>query len=119
MCWIIVTVLFVHWFGMHWIVHWFGGEENLAHGQSTTAASSTSTASSPVGTDDGWRRTAKGWEYLASQSDDPLGNPHTIATLPSVHLALSQIWPAAAAACMILLIAGLPDQKNETAGKSE
>lgn len=90
---------------MQCFIVWLGGEEIVARGQAVgTVQSVTANAR-----DDGWRRTAKGWEYLPADQS----KPKMKSFLPTVHIAPSQVWPAAAAACMILLIAGLPDSRAD------
>lgn len=106
---IIVTILVIHWLGMQWFVTWLGDEDAFAHGQTKQPADSmvaAVSAATPVKLDDGWRRTAKGWEYLPAKA----ATDQRI-TLPTNHVSPSQLWPAAAAACMLLLIVGLPDKK--------
>jgi hypothetical protein len=49
---------------------------------------------------DGWRRTSVGWEQL------PPPPPPVLRYTPSRHITLSQAWPAAWAACMLLSIIG-------------
>jgi hypothetical protein len=48
---------------------------------------------------DGWRRTSVGWEQLPPP-------PPVLRYTPSRHITLSQAWPAAWAACMLLSIIG-------------
>lgn len=109
---IVVTILVIHWLGMQWFVTWLGDEEAFAQGQTEHTADSmvaAASAATPAKLDDGWRRTAKGWEYLPAKADTA-----TRIRLPTNHVSPSQLWPAAAAACMLLLIVGLPDKKATT-----
>lgn len=101
LCGIVVATLVLHWLGMQCLVTWLGGEDSIAHSQTTLPANAI---------DDGWRRTAQGWEYLGDRN--PSHNSTLRKVLPTVHVSPSHVWPAAAAACMILLIAGLPDKKS-------
>lgn len=51
---------------------------------------------------DGWRRTAQGWEWLPASGEEK--NPREV---PSEHVAVAQVWPAAWAACVVLSVFGL------------
>ena len=101
MCLLVFAVLVLHWIGTQCIVNWLGGEGALVRGQDVSPANSHS--------DDGWRRTARGWEYKMNETAP---RPSVITSAPSKHISPYQFWPAAAAACMLLLISGLPDTKN-------
>lgn len=107
-CALVLGILMIHWLGMQCFIIWLGGEEATAHGQSIA----TTRPSDQF--DDGWRRTSKGWEHLATASSEAV-NERSVEqdSMPSVHVSPSQIWPAAAAACMLLLIAGLPDKREK------
>ena len=119
-CFIVLVILASHWLGMHWFVSWMGGEASLAHGQTEheqTVLDQTvngQVANAPS-VDDGWRRTAKGWEYLPHEAAHPIAG----ASLPTMHWSPNHFWPAAAAACMLLLIAGLPDDKSPAIKSAE
>ena len=68
--------------------------------------------------DDGWRRTANGWEcvYPISLSGSGLQNQKGVPDdcgAPSQHLGLAQTWPAAWAACIALAILSLANWKSE------
>lgn len=99
MCLIVLVVLVLHWIGMQCIVNWLGGEGQVAHAQAVSTSNSMP--------DDGWRRTARGWEYNMNESNEAPG----FQASPTRHISAFQFWPAAAAACMLLLITGLPDTR--------
>ncbi len=103
---LILLVLALHWLGMHALVAWLGGEASIANAQPPSALRNPPIAESAI--DDGWRRTAKGWEYKMSESPEATHQ----TTFPKLRSSAMQIWPAAAAACMMLVIIGLPDPKG-------
>lgn len=51
---------------------------------------------------DGWRRTAQGWEWLPAGGEEK-NQPE----VPTEHVAVAQVWPAAWAACVVLSVLGL------------
>ena len=70
--------------------------------------------------DDGWRRTADGWQQFRSTQKVA----QRFKT--SQHLSTAQVWPAAWAACMLLSIVGLsrlsqprPGRKAESSIRAE
>ncbi len=105
----VLLVLIVHWLVMHMLVAWWCGEANLAHGQSP----STAATDNAVFVDDGWRRTSQGWEYIRNDTDVTA----SFAYAPSLHIAAAQIWPAAIAGCILVLILCLPDKNPLAEGR--
>jgi hypothetical protein len=115
---IVAAILTTHWLTMHCVaVCWYGGEGTVTSNDrpidrpSATAqdADLSSRSSSDSKKDDGWRRTASGWERIDKSPEHAHRSP---MEQPSQHFSFVQIWPAAAAACMLLLIMGLSSEHN-------
>ncbi len=101
-CLMVVVILLMHWLIVQSIVAWMGSEQALVRAQSVSSAKMT---------DDGWRRTAKGWEYLPQEPQHIDARSYS----PSTHISLAQTWPAAVAICLLVMIIGLPDTSSPSA----
>lgn len=101
LCAAVLLVLAVHWASMNLVAHrWIDCE--LAPTTVLQADPPSTKMLTCVELPDRWRRTAQGWECIDVDVNEV---PHTLT--PTSHFALSQIWPAAWAACVLLSIIGL------------
>ncbi|MCC6509177.1 MAG: hypothetical protein IT423_08725 [Pirellulaceae bacterium] len=109
---IVAVILITHWASMHWLAtNWLGGEDNLSQTPSThVPVHATSVHAQSVEAtveDDGWRRTSEGWTLLhmpVATKPEP--------QLPTEHFSLTQLWPAAWAMSMLMLVLSLPGGSN-------